>query len=119
MADYLPKYEDKAYPFTAGGAVTGGKCVTVNAAGQVIMPTADTAAVVGVAGFDAAANERVTVFCGGIQRLTAATAVSAGDFLLADSSGNVKPVASAGNEHAYIALSDAAVNAEILCLSAH
>lgn len=82
MADYLPKFES-GEPFTAltSGAVVGGRVLVVSGAGTVAHAGADAVAatIAGVAGFDAASGERVTVYPlkGAIHKLTAGAAVAA------------------------------------------
>jgi predicted RecA/RadA family phage recombinase len=83
MADYLPKFKPgESVTYTASAAVTGGRLVAVTASGPGVRSVApagvDSAAVVGVAGFDAAAGEPVTVYGGGVQRLVAAGVIAAG-----------------------------------------
>lgn len=79
MADYLPKFKPgQAVTFTASAAVIGGRLVAVTGNRTVGPAGADSAAVVGVAGFDAVIGESVTVYHGGVQRLTASAAIAAG-----------------------------------------
>lgn len=111
MAKYTPTTSDHKFTFTASGAVTAGKCVVPTGTGlQVKLPGADAANVVGVAAFDAANGKPVTVHEDGIHKLTAAAAITAGDYLVATATGDVKPAANANDAHAFLALEDAAVN---------
>lgn len=88
MADYLPKHKPgQAVTYTASAAVTGGRLVEVTGNRTVGPAGADSAKVVGVAGFDAAAGETVTVYRGGVQRLTAAAAITAGATVTAAAAG--------------------------------
>ncbi|MEE2816018.1 MAG: capsid cement protein [Actinomycetota bacterium] len=90
MADYLPKFKPgQAVTFTASADVTGGRLVAVTGNRTVGPAGADSAAVVGVAGFDAKNGERVTVFtrAGGVQALTAAGVIAAGAPVTAAANG--------------------------------
>lgn len=94
MAEYLPLYmPGKAITRTAGAAITGGQLVGVVGTGAVAPTTASQASWVGVAGFDAANGDTVTVFAGGVQRLTASGAVTAGDSVVAAAAGQVSSIA--------------------------
>ena len=89
MSDYLPKFKPgQGVTFTASADITGGRLVEVSGNRTVAHAGADSAKVVGVAGFDAKAGERVTVFtrAGGVHALTASGAIAAG--------ANVSPAAS-------------------------
>ena len=94
MADYLPKY-DSGKPFTraASAAIAGGQLVGVSGSGTVAPTTASQASWLGVAAFDVASGDQVTVYTGGVQRLTASGAVTAGDLVVAAASGQVATVA--------------------------
>lgn len=100
MADYLPKFKPgQAVTFTASADVTGGRLVAITGNRTVGPAGADSAAVVGVAGFDAKAGERVTVFtrAGGVQQLTANGAVSAGVKVSAAAAGKIQTLGTTTN----------------------
>lgn len=100
MADYLPKFKPgEAVTFTASAAVTGGRLVVVTGDRTVGPAGADSAAVVGVAAFDAASGEPVTVFtrAGGVQRLTASAAIAAGARVISASAGKVATIGAGAN----------------------
>lgn len=81
MADYLPKFDSgRPFTLTASAAVTGGRVLVVSGAGTVAHAGADAANAIGVAGFDAALGEKVTVYPlkGTVHRLTAGAAIAAG-----------------------------------------
>lgn len=79
MTDYLPKFKPgQAVTYKASAAVTGGRLVEVTGNRTVAHAGEDSAKVVGVAGFDAAAGDDVTVYAGGVQRLVASAAIEAG-----------------------------------------
>jgi hypothetical protein len=63
VADYTPIYSGGRLPFTstASAGITGGQLVAVSGTGTVGPAAADSAAVVGVAAFDAATGALVTV----------------------------------------------------------
>lgn len=100
MADYLPKYRPgEAVTFAASADVTGGRLVSLTAPNSVGPSGADSAAVIGVAGFDAKTGENVTVYtrAGGVQRLTASGAIAAGAKVSAAATGKVQTVGSTTN----------------------
>jgi hypothetical protein len=116
MADYLPKF-DSGEPFTAvtSAAVTGGRVLTVSGAGTVAHAGADAAAttLVGVAGFDAASGDRVTVYPlkGAVHKLTAGAAIAAGASIGTLAGGKVDD---AGTNRFAVALTAAAADGDII-----
>lgn len=105
MSDYLPKHvPGQAITLAASVKVTGGRLVEVTGAGTVGPASADSAAVVGVAGFDADPGDSVTVYRGGVQRLIADGAVAAGAAVAAAADGTVS---AAGTNKLGIALTAA------------
>jgi predicted RecA/RadA family phage recombinase len=94
VADYVPLFKPgQAYTSTvATTAVVGGRLVEVNGAGTVGPAGAASVKVVGVAAFDAAVGEKVTLHRGGVQRLTASAAIAAGDNLAAAATGKVAAI---------------------------
>lgn len=79
MPEYLPLHKPgKAFTRQASAAILGGQLVAVSGSGTVAPTSAANAAWLGVAGFDAATGDQVTVFAEGIQRLTASGAITAG-----------------------------------------
>lgn len=112
MADYLPKFAPgQAITLAASGAVTGGRLVAVTGPGEVAHAEAGSAAVVGVAGFDAKETERVTVYRGGVQRLTADGAISAGAPVAAGAEGTVS---ASGEAHIGLALTTATKEGDVI-----
>lgn len=100
MADYLPKFKPgQSVTFTASADVTGGRLVAVTGNRTVGPAGADSAAVVGVAGFDAKAGERVTVFtrAGGVHRLTASAAIAAGVKVSSAAAGTIQTIGATTN----------------------
>ncbi len=90
MAEYLPIFKPgQAITLKASAAITGGQVVEVTGAGTVGPAGANSTKVVGVAGFDAAINDYVTVYAGGVQNCTSAGVITAGDLVAAAASGNV------------------------------
>lgn len=94
MPDYLPLYKPgQSLPYTASAAVTGGQLLEVTTSGSVGPAGAGSTKVVGVAAFDAATGDRVTIHTGGVQRIVAATGgVAAGDVVAAGAAGTVAPI---------------------------
>ena len=100
MPDYLPKFKPgQAVTFTASADITGGRLVEVTGNRAVAHAGADSAKVVGVAGFDAKAGERVTVFtrAGGVHALTANGAIAAGAKVSPAASGKAQTVGATTN----------------------
>ena len=91
MADYLPLYlPGKAIPGTTSAAVTGGQAVRVSGSSTFAPATQASHLIVGVAAFDAASGDRVTIFGRGtVHRLTAAGAITAGDVVEGAAAGAV------------------------------
>ncbi|WGD38481.1 capsid cement protein [Lysinibacter sp. HNR] len=88
MSDYLPKFKPgQSVTYKASAAVTGGHLVEVTGNRTVAHAGVDSAKVVGVAGFDAAAGDDVVVFAGGVQRLTVASVIPAGATVTAAAGG--------------------------------
>lgn len=94
MSDYAPVYKPgQAITLAASADVTAGRVLEVSGAGTVAHAAADSVKVVGVAAFDAKNGENVTVLVGGVHRLTAAGAVTAGDRVAAAATGKVATAA--------------------------
>lgn len=90
MAQYTPLFTPgAAITYSAGAAITGSQVVEL-VGDRVIAPAvAGSAKVVGVAAFDAAVGDNVTVFSGGVQRPVASGAIAAGDRVAAAAEGTV------------------------------
>lgn len=97
MADYLPRFKPgQAFTSQASAAITGGRLVAVSGSGTVATAAADSAAVVGVAAFDAATSgDKVTLYWGGVQKLVASGAITAGAGVVSDAGGKVKSATTA------------------------
>lgn len=90
MADYLPLFTPGAsVTFTATAAVTGGRLVEITGDREVEHAAASSTKVAGIAGFDAAEGELVTVYSGGVQRPIASGDIAAGDRVAAAADGKV------------------------------
>lgn len=90
MAEYLPLHDEgDSITRQASAAITGGQLVIVSGANTVAPASAAAATWLGVAGFDAASGDNVTVYTGGVQRLVASGAVTAGSTVEAAASGQV------------------------------
>jgi hypothetical protein len=91
MADYLPLYlPGKAFTSQASAAITGGQALRVSGSGTVAPATQASHIIIGVAAFDAASGDKVTVFGRGtVHRLTAAGAVTAADVVEGAAAGAV------------------------------
>ncbi len=111
MAEYVPLFTPgSAVTYTAQSDVIGGRLVEIVGDRAVAHAAADSAKVVGVAGFDAAAGEPVTVYSGGVQRPTAASAIDAGDRVSAAADGKA---ATGDTNPIGIALAAAAADAPV------
>lgn len=94
MAEYLPIYKPgQALTLKASAAITAGQVVAVTGVGTVGPAGANSAAVVGVAGFDAATNDNVIIYAGGVQNVLASGTVTAGDIIVAAAAGAVAKLA--------------------------
>jgi len=113
MAEYLPLHDDgDSITRSASAPVTGGQLVRVSGSGTVAPVSAASADWLGVAAFDANTGDSVTVYCSGVQRLTASGAVTAGDILVGAASGQVATNAAPGaGQQVAIALTTAASGA--------
>lgn len=83
----------QAVTFTAEAAVTAGQLVAVTGDREVSPAGAASTAWIGVAATDAAAAESVLVLIGGVQKLVAASDVTAGDLVVAAAGGEVATLA--------------------------
>lgn len=111
MSEYLPIYKPgQAITLKASAAITGGQLVEVTGSGTVGPAGAASTKVVGVAAFDAATNDNVTIYAGGVQHAKAAGAITAGDVVQAGAAGTV---ASGTTAPIGIALTTAATNADV------
>lgn len=117
MTDYLPKFKPGAeVTFTVGAtAVVGGNLVEVSTANAVIPAAADSAKVVGVAAFDAAVGESVTVFTRptGVQKLTASGAIAVGAEVISATGGKIATIGAGANSIG-IALQAAAADLDVI-----
>jgi hypothetical protein len=100
MADYTPKFTPgEAVSMTVGADVTGQRLVAVSGSKTISPAGADAANVIGVAGFDAVAGDRVTVYtrAGGIHRLVANGAITAGAKVISATGGKVATIGAGAN----------------------
>lgn len=119
MADYAPLWmPGDAITGVASTAVIGGRQLMVSGNGTVAHATADSAAVVGTAAFDAAANTNVTFHGRGqVHVSTAAGAITAGARVNAAVNGTVASAA-AGLANIGIAMTTAADGALVTWMEA-
>lgn len=90
MPGYLPVLKPaETLTSTTSAAVTGGQLLVVSGSGTVAPSAGASSAFVGVAAFDAASGAQVTVHKGGVQRLTASGAITAGDRVVSAAGGTV------------------------------
>lgn len=95
MTEYVPLFKPgQSQTRQASAAITGGQLVGVSGSGTVAPTGANQVSWVGVAAFDAANGDQVTVHSGGVQRILAAGAVTAGDLVVASATaGRVSTLA--------------------------
>lgn len=94
MAEYLPVFKPgQAVTLKASAAIVGGQVVSVTGPGTVGPAGATSAGWVGVAAFDAATNDNVTVYSSGVQLCTASGTVTAGDAVATAAGGAVATAA--------------------------
>jgi uncharacterized heparinase superfamily protein len=99
MAEYLPLHQPgKSFTRQASAAILAGQLLVVTGSGTVGPASAATAAFVGVAAFDAASGDNVTVYAGGIQRLVASGTVTAAQTVEAAASGTVATHTNGAND---------------------
>ena len=116
MSDYLPKFTPgRAVTFTATVDVIGGRLVAVTGNRTVGTAGADSAAVAGVAGFDAVVGAPVTVYTrpAGVHSLVASGAIVAGVKVISATAGKVATVG-AGVNPIGIALEAAAADLDVI-----
>lgn len=90
MAEYLPIYKPgQAITLEASATITGGQLVEVTGSGTVGPAGAASVKVVGVAAFDAASGDNVTIYAGGVQHVLASGAITAGAVVQAGAAGTV------------------------------
>lgn len=90
MAEYLPLYKPgKEITRPTSATVTGGQLVIVSGSGTVAPSSAATHSWLGVAAFDAANGDNVTIFAGGVQRIVATGTVTAGQLVEPATNGTV------------------------------
>jgi predicted RecA/RadA family phage recombinase len=114
MAEYLPLYKPGAsLSYTASATITAGQLLEVTGSGTVGPAGAASLKCVGVAAFDAASGDRVTIHAGGVQKIVAAAGgVTAGDIVAAGAAGTVAAIgAGAFGTKIGIALTTAAADA--------
>lgn len=91
MAEHTPKFfPGEEVTYRASAAVTGGRLVEITGDETVAHAAAKSPKVVGVAAFDAASGDLVTVRSVGVHPLTAGAAVAAGALVEAAANGGVQ-----------------------------
>lgn len=93
MADYVPLYKPGAsITSQASATITAGQLLEVSGSGTVGPAGAASLKCVGVAAFDAASGAKVTIHAGGVQKIVAAGAITAGDIVAAGAAGTVAAI---------------------------
>jgi hypothetical protein len=90
VAEYVPLFTPaQAITRQASAAITGGQLLIVSGSGTVAPGSAATHSWLGVAAFDAANGDNVTVERGGVQRIIATGSITAGQNVEAATNGTV------------------------------
>lgn len=90
MADYSPKFTPgRDFTQSASATIVGGNLLVVSGPGTVAPSGGSNPAWLGVARYDAAIGGLVTVTRGGVQKLVASGAITAGDRVLPAAAGKV------------------------------
>jgi predicted RecA/RadA family phage recombinase len=98
MADHTPIHKPgDAITMTASANITGGQLVIVSGADTVAPSSAASAAWLGIAAFDAASGEKVTVLTGGVHEIAASGAIAAGAAVIGAAAGAVATIGSETN----------------------
>lgn len=94
MGDYSPRFAPgDAFTLQASGTITGGNMVAVSGSGTVAQAGANATNWVGVAAFDVASGDKLTIRTGGVQKLVASGGVTAGDLVVCAATGKVSSLA--------------------------
>ncbi|KQU30336.1 MULTISPECIES: capsid cement protein [unclassified Rhodococcus (in: high G+C Gram-positive bacteria)] len=102
MAEYTPIFKPgQEITRTASAAVTGGQLVVVSGSDTVALSSTATHAWLGVARFDVASGDKVTVLSGGVHELTASGAVAAGARVVPAAAGAVADLG-AGTDYSQV-----------------
>lgn len=97
MGDYSPLYEEgDTITLQASATITGGQLCMISGSGTVAKTSGAVTNWCGVAAFDAVNGDKVTLFCGGVQKLVASGGITAGDQVVAAANGAVSTLAAAG-----------------------
>lgn len=116
MPEYLPVFKPGLAPtLKASAAITGGQLVVVSGSGTIAPSSTATHLWVGVSSNDAAVNDNVTVFSGGVQAVTASANITAGQLVEPAANGAVAPHTNGTNDvnTVGLALSTAAAGAKV------
>lgn len=89
MSDYVPLIDGGSFTSQASASITGGELLVVSGDGTVAAASGASGAFAGVAGFDCSSGDKVTVYIGGVQRITNTGGVTAGNTLESASGGKV------------------------------
>lgn len=94
MAQHIALFNDgEPVTFAASAAVTAGQLVAVSGDRTVAPAGANSTAWVGVASVDAGTGDKLAVVKGGVQRVLASGAISAGALVVAAADGKVAALA--------------------------
>jgi len=90
MGDYSPKFKPgQDITLTASGPITGGQLVAVSGVNTAAPTGGSVPNWLGVARQDAATGDKVVIVRGGVQKLVASGAVTAGDRVIPATAGKV------------------------------
>lgn len=118
MGDYSPKFKPgQDVTLTASATITGGQLLIVSGVNTVAPSGGASALYAGVARQDTASGDKVVVTRGGVQKIVASGAITAGDRVIPAAAGKVATIASGSTAHAVgTALTTVADGATVLVL---
>lgn len=89
MAEYAPLHKGAEYTRRLSGTVTGGQVVIVSGSGTVAAGSAATHLWFGVAAVDGVSGDDIGIETGGVQKLIASGAITAGQLVEVATAGKV------------------------------
>jgi hypothetical protein len=110
VGDYSPKFKPGAdITLAAGGTIVGGNVLVISGVNTVTASAGTSTAFAGVARQDAATGEKVVVTRGGVQKLIASGAITAGDRVAPAAGGKAASSATNAFGNALTTVADGAV----------
>lgn len=105
MAEYIPLYAPgEAITLPASATVTGGQLLIISGSNTVAPSSAATHSWIGVAGFDGLTGDQITIYCEGVQKMTASGSITAGANVEAAAAGAVASHTNGTNDQNIVGL---------------